>query len=392
MNTFLNIFGEFFSLILVIGGIFYFSVCISALYGYFRKHISNKNFKVLVSVIVPARNEEKNIGALLSDLAGQTYPSEKLEIIVADDISSDKTAEIVLDYSKRYHNIKLIGTHNSKLTYTYKKRAVCEGIMASSGEIIMTTDADCRVPANWVENKASFFLPETDLVAGDVVLVGGGLIGSLEILEMSGVQAMAAGLMNNGFPVTCNGANLAYRRSAFVKAGGFEDIGSFVSGDDDLLMQKIARNNPFGVYYVSGEETGVSTKGATGISDFISRRTRWASKTANYPSAAAIAMLSIFFLFFCCTVLWFSFAITGVLEWTPLLICLSLKILGDFPLVYAGIKNQGRKKLLFLFPLAEILHIPYILLVTVRGYFGTFEWSGRKSTSVASSFGDTTTG
>ena len=389
MNNCLNIFGEIFSFILIGGGTFYFGVCLWALYGYFRKHSTNLNYKPSVSVIVPARNEEKNIGALLSDLAVQTYPQEKLEIIVVDDASSDTTPEIVLEHSRKFPNIKLVGTHNSKLTYSYKKRAVCEGIMASSGEIIITTDADCRVPSNWLENKAAYFLPGTDLVAGDVFHNSKGLIGALEILEMSGVQAMAAGLMNNGFPVTCNGANLAYRRTAFEKAGGFEDIGSFVSGDDDLLMQKIARNNPSGVIYISGRENAVTTKGATGISDFISRRTRWASKIANYPSAWAVAMLSLFFIFFIGSLLWFMLALAGVYEWEPLLICTALKVLGDFPLVYTGVKNQRREKFLFLFPLAEILHIPYILLVTLRGYFGTFEWSGRKSSSVTPGIGDT---
>ena len=381
MTCSLIILEGFFALVLITGGLFYFLICILALIGYFRKHGTNDSFKPLVSVIIPARNEEKNIGALLSDLEAQSYPPEKLEIIVADDFSKDSTAEIVNEYSQRIPRIKLIETHNSKLTYAYKKRAVCEGINSSSGEIIVTTDADCRVPLDWIERKIAFFTPETDLVAGDVILNGNGLINAFEVLEMSGLQAMAAGLMNIGFPVTCNGANLAYRRSAFIKAGGFEDIGSYISGDDDLLMQKIARNNRKGVVYVSGAKNAITTYGASGVKDFISRRTRWASKTASYPSISAIVMLSCFFTFFVVFLLCFLLALIGFWDWSPIIICFALKIFGDFPLVVKGPKKTEHEKYLFLFPAAEILHIPYILFVTLKGYFGSFEWSGRKSTA-----------
>jgi cellulose synthase/poly-beta-1,6-N-acetylglucosamine synthase-like glycosyltransferase len=378
----LNFFESFFALILIAGGVFYFAVCMFALIGFFRKHGFKNDYRPSVSVIIPARNEEKNIAPLLSGLTAQTYPPEKIEIVVVDDSSMDSTAEIVREYIQKNPCIKLIEAKNSKLTYAYKKKAVCEGINSSSGEIIVTTDADCRVPEDWIERKIAFFVPETDLVAGDVILNGNGLIGAFEVLEMSGLQAMAAGLMNVGFPVTCNGANLAYRRSAFVKVGGFEDIGSFVSGDDDLLMQKIARNNRKGVVYISGEKNATTTGAASGLKDFITRRTRWASKTANYPSLAAIFMLSCFFVFFVVSVLFFIFAVLGIWDWRPVLFCFGLKILGDIPLVISGPKKTEQKKYLFLFPAAEILHIPYIIFVTLKGYFGSFEWSGRKSTVV----------
>ena len=56
-----------------------------------------------------------------------------------------------------------------------------------------------------------YFVPGVDLVSGEVIVEGGGLLGRLEALESTGIQMMASGLMNNSFPITCNGANLAYR-------------------------------------------------------------------------------------------------------------------------------------------------------------------------------------
>ena len=205
------------SIILVCGGFIYLSACLVAFYGLFRSHKKIKEHTPSVSVIIAARNEGKNIGSLLDDLLNQHYPHDKLEIVVVDDCSNDNTRDVVKDFIAKDKRIHLLETRLSKSQYRYKKRAIHEGILSSNGEIIITTDADCRVSSGWVKGIIKFFKPEVDLVAGYVTVEGGGFLGCLEALELTGIQAMAAGFMNAGFPITCNGANLAYRRSAFER-------------------------------------------------------------------------------------------------------------------------------------------------------------------------------
>lgn len=378
----MNLFEIILFIVITAGGVVYFSACVFSFYGYLKSHKKNNVFSPAVSVIIAARNEEKNIGLVLDDLIKQDYPGDKLEIVVVDDCSEDGTPDVVRKYISKDNRIKLTDTRNSSSPYSHKKKAVYEGIKSSTGEIIVTTDADVRIGSGWLRGKIKYFDDKTDLVAGDVIITGETLLGGLEALEMTGIQAMSAGLMNAGFPVTCNGANLAYRRRAFEKAGGFDGVGRVVSGDDDLLMQKISFRNHSGVVYISGYDNAVFVNSAENLGDFISRRTRWASKIIKYPSKAAVALLTFFFLYFTALLVWFCAAVIGISGFLPFVIGYMFKAAGDLLLTFSGALKMKRKGLMFLFPLAEIVHLPYIIFVVFKAYFGSFEWRGRKVKAV----------
>jgi len=99
---------------------------------------AKKLLQTKISVIIPARNEEVNIGFLLTALQEQTYPRELVEIIVIDDHSEDKTTEIV----DQYKEVKLLQLKDDSIN-SYKKKAIETGIAAATGDLIVTTDADC---------------------------------------------------------------------------------------------------------------------------------------------------------------------------------------------------------------------------------------------------------
>ena len=376
------------SFIIIGGGFVYLFTCLIAFSGHFRSHEKLEDHTPTVSVIIGARNEEKNIGSLLYDLMKQDYPSERIEIVVIDDCSDDNTRGIVEGFIEKDKRIHLADTQHSQSPYSHKKRAVHEGILSSSGEIIMTTDADCCIPGSWIRNMVKFFTPCVDLVAGEVIVEGGGITGWLEALESTGMQVMAAGLMNAGFPVTCNGANLAYRRTAFYRVGGFEGVGRMVSGDDDLLMQKIAREQPSRVIFVSGRETAVYSHASKSPGEFFIRRARWASKISGYPSRGAVVLLSFFFAFFAAIPLWLVLTLAGVFSSGILIAGFGMKLAGDILLVLYGLIKIGCLKLMLLLPLAEVLHIPYIIVVTPKGFFGSFEWRGRQTKAISHKRGE----
>ncbi|MFA6472407.1 MAG: glycosyltransferase family 2 protein, partial [Candidatus Latescibacterota bacterium] len=246
-----------------------------------------------------------------------------------------------------------------------------------------TIDADCRAPHGWISGMVGRFDSELELAAGEVIVKGKGILAMFESLEFTGIQAMSAGCMNMGFPLTCNGANLAYRRSAFDRVKGFEGVGGLVSGDDDLLMQKIARDGHQRVAFITGKNTAVRVGAVKNVREFLSKRTRWASKITGYPSGAAIIFLASVFLFFAVVPLGILSWMAGLMGGASLMAGLGMKIAGDLLLAGRGAIKSGNSKLLLVFPLAEIFHIPYILYVTVRGYFGTFEWRGRKTGAFA---------
>jgi len=365
--------------ILTAGAAFYLAACILAFVGLLKHAGADDTYTPSVSIIIAARNEEENIGNVLNDLLVQDYPQEKISIIVVDDLSGDGTSLVVRSFAEKDPRIRLLSAGRPELPYSHKKRAIYTGILAGDGEIIMTVDADCRVKSGWVRGMVSRLTPRVELAAGEILIESDCLMGHLEALEFTGIQAMSAGLMNAGFPVTCNGANLAYRRGAFERVGGYDGVGHVVSGDDDLLMQKIARGNPSAVVYVTDPDTVVRVRGKRRIREFLAQRIRWASKTTTYPSRKAVALLSAFFVFFTALLLCVPGALFGVCGVRVLAAAYGMKSLGDLLLCGFGLVPQRRLWLLMLFPLAEVLHVPYIIYVTLRGIFGTFEWHGRRS-------------
>jgi cellulose synthase/poly-beta-1,6-N-acetylglucosamine synthase-like glycosyltransferase len=95
----------------------------------------------------------------------------------------------------------------------------------------------------------------------------------------------------------CNGANLAYPKSVFDEVGGFEGIDFKASGDDMLLLQKIAKKYPNKIVYLKNAEYAVITKAQHTLAAFWHQRLRWASKSADYPQKSATIQLGLVWLF-----------------------------------------------------------------------------------------------
>ena len=114
--------------------------------GLFQLKPGKNRKQFLVTVLIPARNEQHNISTCLNSLLIQNYPKDKLEIIVIDDDSDDKTGEIVESYSSKYPYIRLIYLGQCPAGVSPKKRALQVGVAAAEGEIIVTTDADGLLP------------------------------------------------------------------------------------------------------------------------------------------------------------------------------------------------------------------------------------------------------
>ena len=111
-----------------------------------------------ISVLIPARNEEDNIQRCLDSITQGTYPSSLFEVIVIDDHSDDMTPQYVSQYGQT--NVHLIELKNFiKLgeNQPFKKRAIEAAISQAKGNLIVTTDADCIAPKEWLSLFAEFY-------------------------------------------------------------------------------------------------------------------------------------------------------------------------------------------------------------------------------------------
>ena len=264
---------------------------------------------IKISVIIPARNEEDNIVKLLSSLEKQTYPSHLFEVIVVDDHSTDNTAAAVNGYSFA----KLIRLEFDNIN-SYKKKAIETGIAAATGDLIVTTDADCIVQSNWLKTIASFKeKTNTVFIAAPVVLENeSNLLQTFQTLDFLVLQVITAASVQKRFHNMCNGANLAYEREAFFEVNGFTGIDHIASGDDMLLMQKIAERFPGKVSYLLSKDVIVTTRAAKTWKEFFSQRIRWASKATDYNDIKIFSTLFLVYFFNCALLALF---ITGF--WLP---------------------------------------------------------------------------
>jgi cellulose synthase/poly-beta-1,6-N-acetylglucosamine synthase-like glycosyltransferase len=336
-----------------------------------------QNIARRISVVVAARNEEKDIEKCLLSLLRQTYPTNRYEIIIVDDGSTDKTASIVKSFSERFANIHLLSLmFDSEQKIGRKPIALAKGIAQANGEIILTTDADCIVPPQWIEIMVNHFEEGVVFVAGPVAERDSNtFFAKMEQLEFLGLITTAAGLIGSGRPIICNGANLAYRKDAFIAIDGFNTESS--SNDDESLMNKIVHRK-IGIVVFAPEADGVvTTNSSNTISTFFRQRIRWANKRGHYEDRSILFTLVGLYIFFA------SMLLTMVLLFRePQLIQLFTvafggKLLVDYFTLRSGARLFRQRIPIFHFLIAEFLQVPYIVIAAAIGQIASMQWKGR---------------
>ncbi len=257
-------------------------------------------FSTPVSILIPARNEEDNIFPCLNAILQQSYPAEMMEIIVIDDHSTDRTGKIV--ESLTHASVKLIRLADHVepgTTHSFKKKAIEVAISQAKGDLIVTTDADCVMGPNWLKFLVSCYeLKRPKLLAAPVVFHDEKnnfqRFQSLDFLGMMGVTG--AGIHRQTMHM-CNGANLAYEKAAFYEVNGFEGVDKLASGDDMMLMQKIAKRYPNDIAFLKNTEARTITTPKRTLGSFMQQRIRWATKTSHYQEKQAIKIWAGVWLF-----------------------------------------------------------------------------------------------
>ncbi|MCJ7813017.1 glycosyltransferase, partial [bacterium] len=340
-------------------------------YGLSRLREGRNQSQPSVSIIIAARNEEKNIAGCLNALSKQSYPAEKYEIIIVDDRSQDKTTAIVKEAMKRDSHIRLIEIRETKPFTSPKKWAIDQGISQANGEIILTTDADCIVQTKWIETMIRHFEEQVGLVAGYSPLDQGNsqsLFHRFVELDALALAAVAAGSFGVGFPLTCTGRNLAYRKSAYQQISGFHTIRNVISGDDDLLLHKMKKKTEWEMRYAVKKQSMVSSAPPKNFMTFFHQRIRHASKSRYYDNTMKTGLIAVYLFNFSILVLVLS------KFWLLFFVIVGIKSCFEFFLLFKAARLFQQRRLLLYYPPAAILHIVYVIIFGVWGQFGKFKW------------------
>ena len=333
---------------------------------------------VKVSVIVAARNEAFTIPRLLDALALQSYPKELTEIIIVNDFSTDETETRVREHPGNARLLNLRDYTTDGLN-SFKKKAIATGIANSSGELIICTDADCRMGPEWIsciisvykEKNYCFIACPVKIIANESWL---SVFQALDFISLQGITGAA--VYKNLYPM-CNGANLAYTRNAYEVTGGFQGIDQIASGDDMLLMKKILGHFPGGAGYIKDARVIVETSAANTVSAFLHQRIRWASKIFYYKHAATFITLGLVFIVNAGLLLLFiSCFFYG--HWRSLIILLAFKTISEYFFVAGVAKFFEQESLMKFFPFCQPFHIFYTVVAASFGSFGKYEWKNRK--------------
>ncbi|RYF89664.1 MAG: glycosyltransferase [Chitinophagaceae bacterium] len=354
----------------------------------FKAGVPGAACTTFITVLIPARNEESNLPLLLDSLQAQSYPSHLFEVIVIDDHSTDATVAV----ANQYANVKVLSLKDfmaAGAINSYKKKAIEIGIQHSRGTLIVTTDADCYATPNWLQTIAGFYeTNQPELIVMPVAInCSAKAIEIFQALDFMTLQGITGAAVHQKQLSMCNGANLAYTRKAFDAVKGFDGIDSIASGDDMLLMHKIAVQFPGRIAYLKSPEVIVQTAPVHTVKAFFNQRIRWASKADQYEDKRIFWVLLLVYCFNVMLLALPIIAIGAALLWSmgygpwtivkTWLVLILLKTIAELLFLYPVAKFFRKQSLMWLFPLAQPFHILYTVVAGWLGKFGSYQWKDR---------------
>lgn len=345
------------------------------IYGCTKVPLYNKKEvapKTTFSILVPFRNEAENLPILLESISKLKYPTDLFEVILINDASEEK---FQIPNSK----FQITLTNTIRQSNSPKKDAITTGVPLANNEWIVTTDADCTVPENWLLTMDDYIQNHAvEMIAGAVTYeCKPSFLHHFQELDLTSLQGATIGSfgINKGF--MCNGANFAYTKSLFQKLNGFQGNNKIASGDDVFLLQKAITQFPEKVQYLKSKETIVRTQPTDSWKALFHQRVRWASKTSSYQSRFGIGLGLVVFGGNLSLILGLVF---GFLGWIPFLYVALLwlaKFIVDSVLLYTTHRFLSHSKMHYWIS-SSLLYPVFSTSVALYTVFGSYEWKGRR--------------
>ena len=348
--------------------------------GFKKVPKSNENSsseKLSFSIVVPFRNEAENLPILLKSIENLNYPIENFEVILVDDESVDgfRVASLAsLCSASPRVGFRVSTVENERLSNSPKKDAIQIAIKHSKFDWIITTDADCLVPKNWLLDLNNYIEnTKKQMVCGPVFFQNkSGFLFDSQQIEMISLQAATIGSFDFNLAFMCNGANFAYSKNFFHQLNGFDGNDKIASGDDVFLLQKAVKNFPDEVGFLLKQDFQITTNPAENWSELFQQRVRWAGKSKAYSSGFGKLVALIVFLANLAFIISLILLFFGVFE---MIILLLIKVISDLLLA-----NQTARfyQIKIKNTLLTALFYPFFSsAVAFYSLFGKYEWKGR---------------
>ena len=342
------------------------------------------------SIIVPFRNEEKQLPQLLKSFQEQQYPTSHYELLLVDDQSTDHSATIVQQFIQAHPPIKIRLISNNRQTNSPKKDALQIAIHQAHHNWIVTTDADCITPPYWLETLSTFIQKhQPAMVVGPIMLgvapIKNHFLSQFEVLDILSLQGVTMGAFGLGKPLMNNGAHLAFTQEGFKAVQGYKGNDHLASGDDHFLLEKFLKWQPNKVQYLKAQQAIITTAPQNSWTQLFGQRKRWAAKASAFNNPLTKLLALLIFLT--------NLQLIGLVLYTFIQIVLS----GDFPnylhfllpisagkivvdiLFFNTANTFFNKRLHLLWQIVCGLFYPWFTTtVAIASFFGNYTWKERR--------------
>jgi len=337
------------------------------------------------SILIPFRNEVENLPDLLYSLSNLEYPKSLYEVVLINDESEDNSVGLCLQFKRSNPGLNFTVINTQRKSNSPKKDALSTAIKSARFEHILTTDADCAVPTQWLKTfNEKVIETNADLIAGPVSFFAAtsskegflNYLAAFQELDFMSLQAAGIGGFGLNRPFMCNAANMCYKKETFLEVEGFKGNSNISSGDDVFLLQKFTELK-YPVSFLKSKKAIVHTKPQASLKDLFSQRIRWAAKTSAYKSlfpkliGLSVLMMNLSLIFL------FALILFDLIPYQILLFGFFTKFLVDLSLLYVSSDFFSKKTLLSHYLWSSILYPFFTSIVAITSLFSGFQWKGR---------------
>lgn len=320
------------------------------------------------SIVTAAKNEACSLQSLFNSISLLEYPFDSFELIIVDDNSDDNTSELLNQLQcDNAFSVKVIRASDKR--FPAKKGALDLGIKAAQYDFIIITDADCQPSPKWLSVYNEFFRKGYDFLFGPApFFMDGTIVNSISCFENLRSTILTSFAASAGVPYSASARNFGFRKSSFLKAGGYENTTETLSGDDDLLIREAVKHK-MKIAYVDRKEAAVYSYTKKTFYEYIIQKKRHTKTSLHYLPLNQFLLgfwhlLNLFLLFA-------PFIFFGKLTGLSLFL---IKIIADILTVKATEHKLNYIFNIIALPVLQIIYELFIILNFTNALIGKDEW------------------
>ncbi|GAA4380381.1 glycosyltransferase [Hymenobacter koreensis] len=324
-----------------------------------------------VSILIAARNEEAAIARCLRSVRALAYPHDKLDVLLGDDASTDRTAAVAAATMQGFAGtFRILPIRDTLGEARGKANVLAHLARAATTDFFLITDADIRLPGTWVQGLLSYLRPKRGIVTGLTIVRGPRLFDQLQGLDWLVSLSLVQVVSDRGQPVTAMGNNMLITREAYEATGGYESLPFSVTEDYELFRAVLRRG--FGWINLFEPTVLAESLPVASWSKLLHQRRRWLRGVESLPWFIQLGLLlygSVYPALLAAALVWSPTAAWGLLAG---------KVLAQGLLTFTVFRRVGLAPPLHLLLAFEAYTLALtVSLVWFRLLRRPFDWKGR---------------